>query len=372
MPEGTLLPPVAAKPANLAAPSAGAAAPEDAETAAGPTFGEVLKERMSGADPAQSPPAAEAPAVPVSEAESAPADGVAELLSMFADAGSAAAIVPAAVMPGIVRRVVDDAASAGEPAGRLPGVSLEGLSKTVIRSENGEGTGDAKGRSVDTHAEPATARREFDHLVPKLDREAGDVEALAATKVTRSAIGAADDLRIASQPQAATMPVGATDAARSVEQPKAADAAGVRTAVAVPVGDEGWGDAMANRVTWVVQSRAPSAELQLNPPHLGPVEVRVSMSGDQASVSFFSPHAPVREALQAAVPRLTEAFAASGVALGDVFVGADARSGQQSSDGRSGQGRRDRQDSASSPVTGLSTTRWSTGLTGVRAVDLFA
>jgi flagellar hook-length control protein FliK len=74
------------------------------------------------------------------------------------------------------------------------------------------------------------------------------------------------------------------------------------------IGVKGWDAAIAERVMWMVQGDQQSAKLQLNPPQLGPLEVRVSVHQDQTSVSFIAQHAPVREALEAALPRLREMF----------------------------------------------------------------
>lgn len=64
-----------------------------------------------------------------------------------------------------------------------------------------------------------------------------------------------------------------------------------------------------------------TAEIHLNPPHLGPVEVRISMNQDQqASIQFVSAHAGVREAIEAAVPQLREMLGNQHVALADVNV----------------------------------------------------
>jgi len=74
------------------------------------------------------------------------------------------------------------------------------------------------------------------------------------------------------------------------------------------VGAKGWGGAIADRLMWMVQGEQQFAKLRLNPPNLGPLEVRVSVSQDQTSVAFLSQHAAVREALEAALPRLREMF----------------------------------------------------------------
>ena len=74
------------------------------------------------------------------------------------------------------------------------------------------------------------------------------------------------------------------------------------------VGDKAWGGAIGERIMWMVQGDQQFARLQLNPPQLGPLEVRVSVNQDQTSVSFLASHAVVREALEAALPRLREMF----------------------------------------------------------------
>ena len=73
-----------------------------------------------------------------------------------------------------------------------------------------------------------------------------------------------------------------------------------------PVGAKGWDVAVADRVVWMIQGEQQFAKLKLNPPNLGPLEVRISLVQDQASVSFVAQHAAVREALEAALPRLRE------------------------------------------------------------------
>lgn len=74
------------------------------------------------------------------------------------------------------------------------------------------------------------------------------------------------------------------------------------------VGAKAWQAAVADRVLWMVQGEQQFARLRLNPPNLGPLEVRLSVNQDQTAVSFITQHAAVREALEAAMPRLREMF----------------------------------------------------------------
>jgi flagellar hook-length control protein FliK len=74
------------------------------------------------------------------------------------------------------------------------------------------------------------------------------------------------------------------------------------------VGSRAWSGAVAERVMWMAQGDQQFARLSLNPPQLGPLEIRVSINREQASITFLSSHAAVREALDAAMPRLRELF----------------------------------------------------------------
>lgn len=94
--------------------------------------------------------------------------------------------------------------------------------------------------------------------------------------------------------------------------------------IAVPVHSPAWGDAVAQQVTFMVKEGEHTAQLRLNPPELGPLEVRVSVTTGTDSVAnaqFASPHAAVREALQAALPQLRNALADSGITLANASVG---------------------------------------------------
>ncbi|EHQ51967.1 Flagellar hook-length control protein-like protein [Ectothiorhodospira sp. PHS-1] len=98
--------------------------------------------------------------------------------------------------------------------------------------------------------------------------------------------------------------------------------------VDVPMSRPNWGQAVGSRVLWMVNQNMQGAELRLSPPHLGPLEVRITMEGDRANIQFLAHHPQAREALDAAMPRLREMFADSGVQLGDVDVSGREAGGQ--------------------------------------------
>lgn len=78
--------------------------------------------------------------------------------------------------------------------------------------------------------------------------------------------------------------------------------------------------AVAARVNWQVGERIQIAEFSINPPELGPVEVRISVDQDRTSVQFNVQNGLVKEALEDALPRLRELMAQSGMTLADSNV----------------------------------------------------
>lgn len=89
-----------------------------------------------------------------------------------------------------------------------------------------------------------------------------------------------------------------------------------------PVGSPGWDQALGQKVVWMVAGGMQSASLTLNPPDLGPLQVVLSVSNSQANASFTAAQPEVRQALEAAMPRLREMLADSGIQLGQSSVSA--------------------------------------------------
>lgn len=103
-----------------------------------------------------------------------------------------------------------------------------------------------------------------------------------------------------------------------------------------PVGEDGWGEELGHHVVNLATGQMKSAEFKLNPANLGPLEVRIEMSGDQATVQFSSAHGEVREAIAAALPHLREMFSTHHLVLTDIGVAPSAPSVPM--DARGGQG----------------------------------
>jgi len=101
----------------------------------------------------------------------------------------------------------------------------------------------------------------------------------------------------------------------------ATQAANTQTQMApLNLGQNAWETNLGARLQMMVGQNIQTAEIRLDPPELGALDIKIKISNDVASVNITSPHSHVREALETAVPRLREMFADSGLSLGDVNV----------------------------------------------------
>jgi flagellar hook-length control protein FliK len=116
-----------------------------------------------------------------------------------------------------------------------------------------------------------------------------------------------------------------------------APAPGAQPRIETPLGAPGWSTALAEQLIVFAGEKQQVAELRINPPHLGPVDITLIVGDDQASAVFASPHAVVRETIESALPRLREVLAESGINLGQASVTADSpRDGSAQAQSRSG------------------------------------
>jgi flagellar hook-length control protein FliK len=96
--------------------------------------------------------------------------------------------------------------------------------------------------------------------------------------------------------------------------------------IETPVSHANWSNELGNKLTWMATAQRQQADLVLNPPQLGRIEVSLTISGDQASAIFVSPNAEVRELLEGSLPRLREILSGAGIQLGQAQVGAESQS----------------------------------------------
>lgn len=110
----------------------------------------------------------------------------------------------------------------------------------------------------------------------------------------------------------------------------ATQAAATQTQMApLNLGQNAWETNLGSRLQMMVGQNVQTAEIRLDPPELGALDIKIKITNDVASVNITSGNAQVREALETAVPKLREMFEESGVSLGDVNVHQESFSQQQ-------------------------------------------
>lgn len=96
-----------------------------------------------------------------------------------------------------------------------------------------------------------------------------------------------------------------------------------QTSVSAPLHSKAWPQQLGEKVVWMAKGEQQTAQININPPQLGPIQITLNLSGDQATAVFASPHAEVRQAIESSLPQLREMLSSAGISLGDANVGAN-------------------------------------------------
>lgn len=132
------------------------------------------------------------------------------------------------------------------------------------------------------------------------------------------------------EPSAPSTPVAMSTG--HAQAPLSAQKAMTESTIPIPINQAQWANHLGEKVVWLARNEQQTAQININPPQLGPMQISLSMSGDQATAMFASPHAEVRQAIEDAMPRLREMLSSAGVSLGEANVGAQLP--QQNRDNR--------------------------------------
>ncbi len=328
MPEINVLPSLSAAPTPV---SSGNPAGDQSSSATGPgNFASELHRQISAAGQtatganSDSKPATTSASQPAAKAEAAPTKKTAAADATAADPGALglAALVATSIQPAAVavnapggtagsgasaeKKAATPAVDSGLLAGALP-ASLPAAAAGAAVHE------DAATATIPTAAAVKTA------IPAALSLPTGDSPAVHAKQAD------------AAPPDSAFQNLLATAQATTH-----ATAPATPLPVTASLGSNNWASNVGDKLVWMAGSQTQHAELVLNPPHLGRVEVSLSLHGDQASAQFVSHNPEVRDALEAALPRLREMLAGAGVNLGQTQVGSGATgdTGSQSPNNR--------------------------------------
>lgn len=125
------------------------------------------------------------------------------------------------------------------------------------------------------------------------------------------------------------MPVQNLNAMMQTGTPARSDQATTVLTLQPQVFKADWTQAFNSSIVLLARDHMQSARLNINPPELGPIEVRLSVQNDQTSIQFLSHHAATRDVIEDAFPRLREMMASNGINLGDVNVSEHSASDRQ-------------------------------------------
>ncbi|WP_338638687.1 flagellar hook-length control protein FliK [Burkholderia pyrrocinia] len=295
-------------------------------------------------------------ATPTDAATAAAAAGATATATTAAAAAQKTAV---SGQPDATATLADHAAkdAAAQPA--TPASSRDALQAALAKLTGGSGaiampaTGATASASTSAPAPSAStaAAAPLTPKVPTFDRTLADAKGALATQQTptqataqalqadaNAQSGAQHALAAtteATDPAAsATLAAGATAAAAAQANlqlsPAASAIAAANTHVLAPhVGTADWTDALSQKVVFLSNAHQQSAELTLNPPDLGPLQVVLRVADNHAHALFVSQHAQVRDAVEAALPKLREAMEAGGLGLGSATVSDGGFASQQ-------------------------------------------
>jgi flagellar hook-length control protein FliK len=106
----------------------------------------------------------------------------------------------------------------------------------------------------------------------------------------------------------------------AASQPQAVFAPAYSDKIQSNVGSAGWNQALGTKITWMATAGMQSASLSLNPPDLGPMQVVLNVHNQQADATFITAQPEVKQALEAAMPKLREMMDQAGIQLGQANV----------------------------------------------------
>jgi flagellar hook-length control protein FliK len=144
----------------------------------------------------------------------------------------------------------------GQPTAALPDAADEGMPRwfSLLRGDT----------AVAPAVAPAVAGEADEHL---------DLRAQVAASATTDA------------PR--TLTTGGTAAVQPLGMPMEQSAgAPLQLKLSTPVNQQGWDRGVGQQVLWMVNNKQQTAQIRLNPPELGPIEVKVSVQNDTAQVQF--------------------------------------------------------------------------------------
>lgn len=208
--------------------------------------------------------------------------------------------------------VSDAATAAASIARKLTGVGDKGIAVTDLAHA---GKGDAA-----LGKDASVKLIDFSAALNKADEQAAAAKSEAELSAAQRMI---DPQTIKTQDlPPGIAPAGTAPLSQTALQQAAAAAGAQANKLAPQVGNPGWDQALGQKMVWMVEGSQQSASLTLNPPDLGPLQVVLNVTNNHATANFIAAQPEVRQALEAAMPKLRDMLGDAGIQLGQANVSA--------------------------------------------------
>jgi Flagellar hook-length control protein FliK len=233
--------------------------------------------------------------------------------------------IPSAEIPSTVVRQTTPTTQ--DPVSLLPvalaqfGAAAKGI--TTTRPEPLVSTADKEvGGDEGVATEPFSFKQAFSDLLPSASVGGSDPMSLNRLDTSPTATNVAPSSALSSEAgfRAAPPPISPRPATLAID-------------AQLPLHSPRFAEGFAQQITVLVEHGIQHARISLNPPELGPVDVRITFQHDEATVQLASQHGAVRDAMTEALPRLRESLEQTGVRLNDTGVFAQLPQREQASSG---------------------------------------
>lgn len=203
----------------------------------------------------------------------------------------------------------------------LTGFSPENIS-TELKSEND--LQNAIAQNTRNNADNRAAKSDVNLLAPNLvdvENQLAELKASNSLKVSNSINAAAISQRVLASDLASdttNQNISVNNISNNLRATQV-DSTNV-VELKPPVSSPDWGPALNQRITWMVANSLQNANITINPPNLGPLEINIQTDQNKTNVQFIVTSSEVRQAIQDSIPALNKMFENSGLQLGQADI----------------------------------------------------
>jgi flagellar hook-length control protein FliK len=143
--------------------------------------------------------------------------------------------------------------------------------------------------------------------------------------------------------------------------------------VSASANNQQWGDALGERVSFLINQKLNNAEIRIDPPHLGKLDIKIHLNDDSAQVVIHTQHAQTRDLVDNSSLRLREILQQAGYSNVDVNVShQDSSSNQNATGDNQGRGNSEQLIAQDSPDTGIAPMQHASIAVANGRIDYFA